>query len=145
MRDAGDGGFALSRRAFLGRYTGTLGTMALAHLLAEGRHRLRAGEAAPRLEPKAKSVICLFQHGGPSQMDLFDPKPELTRWDRKPYPGQLEVHFDKQQGNLLASPSDRGVNRERSCPTCCRTRPGSWTTSPLCDRCRRNQWTTSRH
>jgi Protein of unknown function (DUF1501) len=104
MRDAGDGGFALSRRAFLGRYTGTLGTMALAHLLAEGRHRLRAGEAAPRLEPKAKSVICLFQHGGPSQMDLFDPKPALTRWHGKPHPGSLEIHFDKQKGNVLASP-----------------------------------------
>ena len=36
--------------------------------------------------PKAKSVICLFQHGGPSQMDLFDPKPELTKYHGKPYP-----------------------------------------------------------
>ena len=46
-------------------------------------------------------MICLFQHGGPSQMDLFDPKPELTKRHGKPYPGQLEVHFDKQAGNLL--------------------------------------------
>ena len=49
-------------------------------------------------------MICLFQHGGPSQMDLFDPKPELTKHQGKPYPGQLEIHFDKQAGKLLASP-----------------------------------------
>ncbi len=49
-------------------------------------------------------MICLFQHGGPSQMDLFDRKPELSRHDGQPYPGELEVHFHEQQGNLLASP-----------------------------------------
>ena len=37
-------------------------------------------------------------------MDLFDPKPELTKHHGKPYPGQLEIHFDKQAGKLLASP-----------------------------------------
>ena len=37
-------------------------------------------------------------------MDLFDPKPALTKHHGKPYPGQLEIHFDKQAGNLLASP-----------------------------------------
>ncbi len=109
MTGSGDSGFGFNRRAFLGGATGTLGTMALAHLLAEDRPGLRAGEAAPKPEPKAKAVICLFQHGGPSQMDLFDPKPELTRWHSKPYPGRLEVHFDKQQGNLLASPFGFGA------------------------------------
>ncbi|MEE9213089.1 MAG: DUF1501 domain-containing protein, partial [Phycisphaeraceae bacterium] len=53
---------------------------------------------------KAKAVICLFQHGGPSQMDLFDPKPELARMHGKPHPDKLEAHFHTQQGNLLASP-----------------------------------------
>ncbi len=38
----------------------------------------------------AKSVIQLFMNGGPSQMDLFDPKPELNRMDGKPYPGNVE-------------------------------------------------------
>ena len=37
-------------------------------------------------------------------MDLFDPKPALTKHQGKPYPGQLEIHFDKQAGKLLASP-----------------------------------------
>ncbi|MGC8638755.1 MAG: DUF1501 domain-containing protein, partial [Isosphaeraceae bacterium] len=53
---------------------------------------------------RAKSVICLFQHGGPSQVDLFDPKPMLSRFQGKPYPGKLEIHFNKQAGNVLASP-----------------------------------------
>ena len=87
----------LSRRMFLGRCAGSLGALALAHLTA--------GHAAASPKAKAKSVICLFQHGGPSQMDLFDPKPLLTKHDGKPYPGgDLEVHFDKQKGNCLASP-----------------------------------------
>ena len=37
-------------------------------------------------------------------MDLFDPKPELQKWHGKPYPGEIEVHFDKQKGNVLGSP-----------------------------------------
>ena len=57
-----------------------------------------------RQRHRARSVICLFQHGGPSQMDLFDPKPVLTEHHGKPYPGSLEIHFDKQAGKLLSSP-----------------------------------------
>jgi len=93
-----------TRRAFLGQYAGSLGGLALAHLLAEGTTAVHAREPSPLPRARAKSVICLFQHGGPSQMDLFDPKPELTRWHGKPHPGRLEVHFDKQAGNLLGSP-----------------------------------------
>ena len=38
-------------------------------------------------------------------MDLFDPKPELNKWNGKDYPGtDLEIHFDKQAGKLLESP-----------------------------------------
>jgi Protein of unknown function (DUF1501) len=95
--------FRTHRRAFLGRTAGALGTLALAHLLDEERRGLVAAEAR-RPEPKAKAVICLFQHGGPSQMDLFDPKPALTKWHGKPHPGSLEIHFDKQKGNVLSSP-----------------------------------------
>lgn len=40
--------------------------------------------------PQANAVIQLFMNGGPSQMDLFDPKPELDRLDGKPYPGNVE-------------------------------------------------------
>ena len=37
-------------------------------------------------------------------MDLFDPKPTLVKHNGKPYPGQLEIHFNTQAGKLLASP-----------------------------------------
>src|SRR3954467_6289323 len=97
--------FALDRRAFLGHYAGSLGALAMAHLASE------AGTTSDPLAPKkphhaakAKAVICLFQHGGPSQMDLFDPKPELTKRHGQAHPDKLEVHFHTQQGKLLASP-----------------------------------------
>jgi hypothetical protein len=97
--------FSRHRRAFLGRYAGAIGTLALAHLLDLEDRPARAATPPPsRPEPRAKSVICLFQHGGPSQVDLFDPKPELTRRHGQAYPGSLEIHFDKQKGALLASP-----------------------------------------
>jgi hypothetical protein len=103
--------FALTRRAFLARYAGGLGSLALASLLAGeaagAEAPRRAGPLAPRPPhhtPRARAVICLFQHGGPSQMDLFDSKPELTKGHGKPYPGSLEVHFHTQVGKLLASP-----------------------------------------
>src|SRR4051794_33372290 len=94
--------FAVTRRAFLARYAGSLSSLALAHLAAEAGDPL--APKAPHQPAKAKAVICLFQHGGPSQMDLFDPKHELTKWHGKPYPGQVEVHFPGQAKNLLASP-----------------------------------------
>lgn len=100
----------MNRRAFLNCHAGSLGGLALAHLLSSTQSPSAAADgplassSVPR-RGKAKSVICLFQHGGPSQMDLFDPKPELTKWHGKPYPGgDLEVHFDKQKGNVLGSP-----------------------------------------
>lgn len=98
-----DSSSPLSRRAFLGRTTGALGTMALAHLLAS-ESRAAGLAHPPHHRSTADAVICLFQHGGPSQMDLFDPKPELIKRHGKPYEGDLEVHFDGQAGNCLASP-----------------------------------------
>src|SRR5262245_3513388 len=106
MRTLAD--FAINRRAFLGLYAGGLGSLALAHLAATESGRSTPTDALAPRRPhhaaKAKAVICLFQHGGPSQMDLFDPKPELTRRNGQPHPDKLEVHFHTQQGKLLASP-----------------------------------------
>lgn len=100
--------FAINRRAFLADYVGGIGALALAHLLqneaAGASRRDPLALASPHEEPRAKSVICLFQHGGPSQMDLFDAKPELSRWSGKPYPGKIEAHFSNQVKNLLGSP-----------------------------------------
>jgi hypothetical protein len=115
MGSATESPYQLNRRAFLGRHAGALGTLALAHLL-DFENRRRGAVAAEAdtgkwsgltlLPPgtRARSVICLFQHGGPSQMDLFDPKPVLARFQGKPYPGKLEIHFNNQAGNVLASP-----------------------------------------
>ncbi len=95
----------LSRRSFLNRSAGGLGGLALAHLMARSNAAASGILAPPHHRPRAKAVISLFQHGGPSQMDLFDCKPELNRWSGKPYPGgDLEVHFDKQAGNVLRAP-----------------------------------------
>ncbi|MEO6036169.1 MAG: DUF1501 domain-containing protein [Verrucomicrobiota bacterium] len=106
--------FGINRRSFLGYTAGGLGWLALSHLMAsEGKAASNpmvsaAHPLAPRpshFPAKAKAVICLFQHGGPSQMDLFDPKPELNKRDGQAYPGNdLEIHFDKQAGKLLQSP-----------------------------------------
>ncbi|MCX6597587.1 MAG: DUF1501 domain-containing protein, partial [Acidobacteria bacterium] len=54
--------------------------------------------------PKAKAVIQLVQNGGPSQMDLFDPKPELLRLAGKPLPGGVEIHQPNNVNTLLPSP-----------------------------------------
>ncbi|MBT6153371.1 MAG: DUF1501 domain-containing protein [Planctomycetaceae bacterium] len=96
-----------TRRDFFARTCdGVLGA-ALTHMLCEdffgGTSALAAEQESPEpavhynLKPKqshhpakATSVIHLFMSGGPSQMDLFDPKPELTRLDGKPFPGNVE-------------------------------------------------------
>ena len=74
------------RRDFLRKGAGGLGMIALARLLGAAQPK-RTDPLAPRLPhlaPKAKSVIFLFMEGAPSQMDLFDPKPELQKWQGKP-------------------------------------------------------------
>ena len=60
----------------------------------------------PDSEPTAKGVIHLFMNGGPSQMDLFDPKEELTKRHGQDYFGQIagEVEFPEAAGALMKSP-----------------------------------------
>ena len=58
---------------------------------------------APRLPAKAKAVIQLFQNGGPSQMDLFDPKPTLHEYAGKPHPGEVET-FQLGNKNIVLPP-----------------------------------------
>ena len=65
-----------SRREFFQTVTGGFMGGALLSLL---ERETLAGPLQPHFAPKAKSVIHLFMNGGPSQMDLFDPKPELDR------------------------------------------------------------------
>ena len=69
---------ALNRRTFLQTSANGLGSMALGCLLGRGRVIASPLGQAHRL-PRAKRVIYLFQSGGPAQMDLFDPKPQLEK------------------------------------------------------------------
>jgi hypothetical protein len=71
----------LNRRLFLKSTGVSLGAMALGSLLWRDQARVAANTGAlpglPHFKPKAKRVIYLFQSGAPSQMDLFDYKPDL--------------------------------------------------------------------
>ena len=76
-----------------------LGALALNSLLHEelGAAPLSAAEnALPHFAPKAKQVIFLFMSGGPSHLDMFDPKPELNKLDGKDFPG--DVKYDDAAG-----------------------------------------------
>ncbi len=58
----------------------------------------------PVLRPRAKRVIFLFMHGGPSHIDLFDPKPALQKHDGKPLPFKGTRVTFADRGELMASP-----------------------------------------
>ncbi len=100
----------ISRRGFVGDMSLGLGGIALGALLGES---LSASPNAtydvlpkvPHFAPRAKRVILLFQNGGPSQMDLFDPKPELNKRDgEKPGEGYVNGVDAKKTGSWMGSP-----------------------------------------
>jgi hypothetical protein len=87
---------ATSRRDFLRRAGAGFGGLAFSYLLAMDGLRSRAAAASaplnplapkfPHHTPRAKAVIWLFMEGGPSHIDLFDPKPELQKLAGQPMP-----------------------------------------------------------
>jgi hypothetical protein len=95
----------ISRRDALGQLCAGFGSIALAGLLANEAAATTGGIlAAPHFRQRAKRVIFLFMHGGPSQIDTFDYKPLLARDNGKPLPfAKPRVQF-AETGNLLASP-----------------------------------------
>jgi hypothetical protein len=72
------------------------------HTLAAKPLDLRA--KATQSAPRSKSVIQLFMHGGPSQVDLLDPKPALDKYDGQKFPGVIDVQQPEQAGGILKSP-----------------------------------------
>ncbi len=84
----------LRRRDFLRDCAGGVGMIALSQLLA-GDARADAAPAdplaprPPHFAPHAKNVIFLFMEGGPSQLDLFDPKPALAKLNGEPLPESM--------------------------------------------------------
>ena len=59
---------------------------------------------APHFPAKAKRIIYLFLNGGPSQVDTFDPKPMLDKYNGKPIPTGSNLRTERKTGNLLKSP-----------------------------------------
>jgi hypothetical protein len=107
----------LTRRHFLHTGTFGVGTVALAYLLNQEqllaepakpdleRKRYDLKPKKPHFEPRAKAMISLFMQGGPSHMDLLDPKPKLTELDGKPFPGQIKYDNAAQASSkVLGSP-----------------------------------------
>ena len=89
-----------SRREFLMKSGLGFGSLALGYML--NQHSALAAPVSPgsfnpfapkspHFPAKAKSVIFIFMQGGPSQVDTFDPKPELTRLDGQPVPPSFQL------------------------------------------------------
>ncbi len=103
--------FPFSRREMLGQCGVGMGLLGLQALL--GDSGLLAAEVkgdstnplapkAPHFAPKAKRVIHLFANGGPSQVDTFDPKPELAKYAGKALP--LTLRTERKTGAAFPSP-----------------------------------------
>ncbi|HTE19639.1 MAG TPA: DUF1501 domain-containing protein, partial [Armatimonadota bacterium] len=108
---------SLSRRELLRGSSIGFGNLALLSLLGDEARaagsRPKAGSAgasaplapkAPMFPARAKRVIFVFLHGGPSQVDTFDPKPLLARDHGKPLPFDKPRIVSSPTGNLLKSP-----------------------------------------
>jgi len=112
----------LSRRNFFERFSDGIGGVALASLLTrdlfgatvdssnglpDGHRRMYDLKPRPtHFAPKAKAVIHLFMNGGPSQMDLFDPKPVLDKHNGEAYFDKVaaDLTTPEQVGGLMRSP-----------------------------------------
>lgn len=89
-----------SRRSFLASAGGGAGMIA-----AAGLAQAETVPTGTHFEPRAKRVIWLFMHGGPSHVDLFDPKPALTKYAGQPLPasfGSVLTRRDVAKNPLLA-------------------------------------------
>src|ERR1700751_4991352 len=106
-----------SRRAFLANTSFCVGFVALAHMMREqglladapgkpGENLpLNLAHRAPHFAPKARAMIYLFMHGGPSHVDLLDPKPELSRLNGADYGGEVTFSLvNRASKKLFSSP-----------------------------------------
>ena len=108
--------FVHSRRRFLTECTYGTGLAALWHMLAPaGRAVERASVTdpktahAPHFSARAKSVIFFFMAGAPSQIDLFDPKPQMKKWHGQSLPDSMQkdlVDPFKKIAPIMASPRE---------------------------------------
>jgi hypothetical protein len=101
---------ALSRRTFIKGSAGGIGLAALGSLMSTPGCAANPGLGFPNFKPKAKRIIYLFQSGAPSQLDLFDPKPEMEKMRGKDLPetirkGQRLTTMTSGQKNFPVAPS----------------------------------------
>ena len=98
----------MSRRDMLQASGLGLGSLALSFLLDEEARAAAGADLKPRaghFRGRARAVIMLVQNGGPSQMDLFDPKPDLKKYEGKVHAEKVEMFQKGSEANkLLASP-----------------------------------------
>jgi len=99
---------ALNRRDALLRFAGGFGALALSSLYGGSASAASTGFSldarAPLAAARAKRVIMLYMGGGPSHMDLLDPKPALTKFAGQPMPGSVTQRAIGGSNRLLASP-----------------------------------------
>lgn len=99
-----------SRREFFAQAGSGLASLALGAMLAEGAETKSTDPLAPRkphVTPRAKNVIWLFMEGGPSHIDLFDPKPKLNQLAGQPMPdsfGKVVTAMGTAGNTLMGSP-----------------------------------------
>ena len=96
----------LPRRALLRQSAAGAGLLGLRTLMAaESASTNLLAPKAPHFAPKAKRIIFLFMHGGPSSIDTFDPKPRLDRDHGKPVPFKRGLTFGETSvRGLMKSP-----------------------------------------
>ena len=101
----------ISRRAMLRDTASGFGTLGLASLLTQDPNLWASAPPEsplvpklPHFEPKAKRVIFLFMHGGPSSVDTFDLKPRLIRDHGKPLPIKRPLAFNDEEAGPLMKP-----------------------------------------
>ena len=101
-----------SRRQFFTQAGSGLASIALANLLQQEGALAASGPVDPMAPkqphhtPKAKSIIWLFMEGGPSHIDLFDPKPKLNELDGQPMPpsfGKVITAMGTANNTLMGS------------------------------------------
>ena len=93
---------ARTRRQTLGMIGGGFGSLALADLLHTQQARA-AGAAPGHFAPRAKSVIFLFMSGGPSHIDMLDPKPSIKEYEGQ-RPAAVDLRTERVTRGLLPSP-----------------------------------------
>jgi hypothetical protein len=95
----------ISRRSLLQSLCGGFGAVGLSGILANQQARAASlgHYPGPQTPGKAKHVICLFMPGGPSHVDLFDPKPLLLKYQGQ-RPDSVDLRTERQTAGLLPSP-----------------------------------------